>query len=322
MNTVRISYWELTGKTLSPDHFVNYWKFLKDNKMSPSASRCSPDGINFDSVDAGKRLVHLSVTLESEKKIETIIYGKGRPIILIPGLGLTAPIWIHQIEELSERFQIIIIHMPGHGLSEMTEDLSYRGMSGVIYEVMNLLQLPLPINIVGACIGGLAALNFSAHYPGCVSTLTLVGTIYDWETDVFTNDALTREKVKKIISFISAFNEKLTADFDALIKTSAMENSMLHVQSKNIDPYAYMQFVIDSIKNDYDVKEVVSKIKVPTLLLTGERDSVVDSRNSRDFHMHISNSEYASIKGAGHYPYVTHFAEFNKKIGDFICRHQ
>jgi pimeloyl-ACP methyl ester carboxylesterase len=91
----------------------------------------------------------------------------------------------------------------------------------------------------------------------------------------------------------------------------------LQEKSKSIDPFAYLQYVLDISKND-NIKDILADLSCPVLLIAGENDSVVDKRNSMRMSRIIKNSEYIAIPGAGHFSYVTHYKEFNRHVIDFM----
>jgi pimeloyl-ACP methyl ester carboxylesterase len=317
-----IALLSLNETDFSTDEFIEYWQNKKENKHLNKSITCKEELMKLLNKS---NIKHLFVTLASGKRIEVFICGKGEPVLLVPGLGLTAPIWINQITELSLQYQVIVIHKPGHGLSETTNDLTYIGVSKVFFEVLNILGIKQPINIVGACIGGILGLALASTFPNCVGTLTVVGAMLEWKLDNISEGSFDGNKVKSLVSFLNEFDKRLDIDFDNSIKelvnsgckTDYNEKiQKLKVKSKNIDPYSYMQFVMDFMKGS-KITDFINNVKCPTLLLVGDKDSAVDTNESRKLCKIIKNAEYSEIKGAAHYPYVTHPNLFNSRIKGF-----
>lgn len=200
---------ELTGQNMSLDRLGTYWLVNKGKKpLLYKDNYCGR-------LDEDDSLKHIGIALSSGKEIEAIIYGKGETLLLIPGLGMTAPIWFSQLEELSRDYQVVVVHQPGHGFSETTDDLSYRGLSMVINEVLDQLNIKKPIHLVGACFGSLIAINYAILFPERLSSLILTGTIVRWDANVFNDSPLNRERIKSIVGFLNSFDKNLKEDYTA-----------------------------------------------------------------------------------------------------------
>jgi pimeloyl-ACP methyl ester carboxylesterase len=317
----RIEMLDLSKQEPTSEKFLNYWhehKYCLRNQEISIAE--------FYHLKVQRQLKHMLVTLSGGDKMEVIIYGCGKPILFISGLGITAPIWINQIDELSINYQIIIVHMPGHGLSESTVNLTYFGICSVLHELISFLFGMEKVAIVATCIGGSIAINFTALFPECVSKLILVGAILEWDTKIFSDLTRGRKWVKEVISYLDIFSTKLAADFNTyiqkkerkyLLKYEPFDLSNLHENSKCMDPFTYVSYFL-SLSKDNDLRAQVRKIAVPTLLIAGEEDSVVDINNTRIIHEMVSGSNYFKISNTGHFPYVTHDSLFNQKVKQFL----
>ncbi len=158
------------------------------------------------------------VEVEDNTKIEVSIKGKGEPILIIPGLAVTTVISSYQFIELSSKYQVIGINLPGHGRSDGTEDLSFKGISEILIKVLDKLEVHQQLHVVGGSYGGIIAQNIALEYPGRVKTLTLIGSI----------TATKFEGVAQVFSF----TEAVTKDFEA-VKRNARSSDVI----QNIDYY-------------------------------------------------------------------------------------
>jgi len=66
-----------------------------------------------------------------------------------------------------------------------------------------------------------------------------------------------------------------------------------------------------------DLRENLSKVKIPTLILHGDSDGIIPSCCSQFLHKHLPNSLLHIIKGAGHGLIITHAQQVAKQIGRF-----
>ena len=67
-----------------------------------------------------------------------------------------------------------------------------------------------------------------------------------------------------------------------------------------------------------DTTDILSKIEVPCLILTGSEDIVVSKEKSLFLYDTIKNALHIEIKGVGHAPYCENALEFNEKISSFL----
>ncbi len=70
----------------------------------------------------------------------------------------------------------------------------------------------------------------------------------------------------------------------------------------------------------YDGREALKQLRVPTLLVAGECDSVGRPDGMRNAASLVPESEFAVIEGAGHYGWAERQPEFNRVLLDFIAR--
>ena len=72
---------------------------------------------------------------------------------------------------------------------------------------------------------------------------------------------------------------------------------------------------------DADLRAVLPRITVPTLLVWGELDARSPSRVAHEFARAIPHAELVVIPGAGHMSNLERPAEFNAAVRDFCRRH-
>ena len=69
-----------------------------------------------------------------------------------------------------------------------------------------------------------------------------------------------------------------------------------------------------------DSTAILSTIKVPTLVVVGEEDTLTPPQFSIDMHAAISRSELVRIPGGGHMANLEQPAAFNAALGAFLSR--
>jgi len=99
-------------------------------------------------------------------------YGMGIPLVMLHGFTGSAQTWHPFINPLSDKSQLLLIDLPGHGKSVAME--SYT-MPFAAQAVATLIQQECdpPIHLLGYSMGGRLALYIAIHYPHLISRLIL-----------------------------------------------------------------------------------------------------------------------------------------------------
>jgi polyketide synthase PksN len=251
------------------------------------------------------------VEVEDNTKIEVSIKGTGEPILIIPGLAVTTVISSYQFIELSSEYQVIGINLPGHGRSDGTEDLSFKGISEILIKVLDKLDIHQPLHIVGGSYGGIIAQNIALEYPERVKTLTLIGSI----------TATKFEGVAQVFSF----TEAVSKDFEA-VKRNARSSDVIQNIDYYFELYKHSQSTnspvllkyLELMKVRMTTREVLEQIKVPTLIIVGAVDTVVETEESKLIHSKVRDSRYIEIADGGHFIHLTHHEMVSNTIREFL----
>ena len=91
------------------------------------------------------------------------VHGRGKALVLLHGWGFDSQIW-HSIQpELSNRYQLYLVDLPGFGLSPSVDWENFKSIL--------LKQLPAHFAIAGWSMGGLFATRLAIEAPCRVSHL-------------------------------------------------------------------------------------------------------------------------------------------------------
>src|SRR2546423_1178149 len=99
--------------------------------------------------------------------------GGGPTVVLVHGLGSDATRWLGVARDLARDHRVVLVELPGHGLSPMVSPFSLEqatlSLDRAIAE-----QSREPVVLVGHSVGGLVATEEALHAPGRVRSLVLV----------------------------------------------------------------------------------------------------------------------------------------------------
>ncbi|MGI5426185.1 alpha/beta fold hydrolase [Streptomyces sp. CA-179760] len=100
--------------------------------------------------------------------------GRGRPLVLCPGLNCTQADLHELIELLRRDHEVVAFDLRGHGLSSAAERYSFEAFLGDLRAVMRELKLPSAPLLVGYSLGADLAVHYAAECPDTVAGLVLI----------------------------------------------------------------------------------------------------------------------------------------------------
>ena len=167
-------------------------------------------------------------------------------------------------------------------------------------------------HLVGLSMGGRIARNVALRWPERLQSLTLVSTSPGFdampaeEVKCFVTERKTRspENVKKLLGS-RARPEAFAALWESV--TSVREDS-------------YRKTLEASVAQDRGAP--IENIRVPTLVVSGDEDTVYPPDMARDVARRIPGAELVMIKGAGHLVNLERPGRFNEVVMDFIARQE
>lgn len=106
--------------------------------------------------------------------------GSGPPVVLLHGNPDSSLLWQATIEAMAPRFHCIAPDLPGYGLSTATEDFDYslEGQADFVDELMRMLGIREPVNLVGHDFGAIFCMAWMARHPRKVRRLALSNTAF------------------------------------------------------------------------------------------------------------------------------------------------
>ncbi|MFS0559569.1 2-succinyl-6-hydroxy-2,4-cyclohexadiene-1-carboxylate synthase [Terribacillus sp. 179-K 1B1 HS] len=101
-------------------------------------------------------------------------YGRGHDetLLLFHGFTGTHQTWLPFLDAWAEKHHVIALDMPGHGQSDIQENLTMDRFTDEIAAFLDKLGIQR-VKLLGYSMGGRAALTFACRYPGKVSELLL-----------------------------------------------------------------------------------------------------------------------------------------------------
>lgn len=248
--------------------------------------------------------------------------GSGAPLVILPGWGVSHRWFKEQFTaEMTSRFRVICYDPRGQGDSEKTERGQRMGrMAADLAEV--IASVGEPVHVLAWSGGGSTVLQYVELFgTGSLRSLVLVGAgprlmkEPDWELG-FLELADAKNWVDLIRDDVNAAMRSLAPQFFAgdpaeeLVEWAIADMVRCH-------PAGASRASWDFLNADY--RDVLDRIDVPTLVVSGDQDVSVPAGNAPYLHEHISGSRLAVIEDAAHCPFLEQPRAFNAAVIDFLA---
>lgn len=245
--------------------------------------------------------------------------GKGKPLLMIPGLGAGNWLWQRNVHGLVKHFELIMPELRGSGRSEKPDHFYSIGLFAKdMLEVLDSFMLSR-VHVLGASMGGFIAQHLAAKWPERVDKLVLVSTSMggqcqegpDGETlsrIIRPRGRTRRERLED--AYPLNFTEEYLARHSAEIERITAWRDQ-HPQPE----FAYYRQLLAG--NAYSAHRDVAAIAAPTLICAGKDDSIVPPMNAHRLRERISNSKLLLFEGK-HLFFVEHGQKFNEAVVEFL----
>lgn len=233
--------------------------------------------------------------------VHSVEYGAGDEcVVLLHGLSGSSRWWLRNVDELAEAYRVVIPDLVGFGRSArpparlpgipaaaklLTEWIEARGMTRA--------------HLVGHSMGGQVAVHLAVASPERVDRLVLVDAA-----------GIPRPlSPRALLSF--------AADISPLWRWG--DPRFLPVIARDAltaGPRTLMRSIAHIVRDD--VRPLLPSVSAPTLIVWGERDSLIPLSHAWEMREGIPDARLAVLRGACHNPMVDRPADFNRLLLRFL----
>lgn len=243
------------------------------------------------------------------------IWGEGPPLVLLPGLAggmqLVGPL----ARELSRHFQVISYQLRGEddcfalrrrfGIADLVEDLR---------EILDWFGLEQP-TVMGVSFGGLVGLELALRRPGRIQSLVLQGVGARFERSLVQQVAglvLARYPLPADSPF---FNQFFNLFFGSRQQPGPLFDFVTRQCWQTDQGVMAHRF---QMVEQVDFHDRLARLRVPTLLMAGDRDTLVSANGIKEVARQIPHSVAVQLPGCGHLAFVTHPERVAAEVRAFL----
>jgi len=235
-------------------------------------------------------------------------------LVMVNSLGTNLHMWDPQVAALSQRLRIVRHDCRGLGASEgASEDGTIEQLGGDLLALFDTLQIERA-HICGLSLGGLIALWFVAQYPERVSSAIFANTAARIGSGEIWNARIAAVRAGGMAAVRDAtlgrfFSESFRQQEPEIVR-------LIGEMVVATNPVGYIGACI--ALRDADLRTMVKKIRVPSLILAGELDESTPPSQAQELHAAIAGSQLVIFPKVAHLSNVELFEKFNQALQNFL----
>lgn len=244
--------------------------------------------------------------------------GSGPELLLLHGGIVDNRMWNKQIEDLSDDFDVIAWDAPGHGGSSdpPEEGFSLYDYTKCLADFIEKLELKKP-HLLGLSFGSGLALAFYSYFPQIPRSLVLASAYAGWAGSL--PPEVVEERMEKAYEQSWLPPEQVfQAWLPTLFSDDVSEEVVKELKRLFYDFHPAGMRAVLNVFGRVDLSPVLPTIKVPVLLLYGEKDKRSPLKVGQEMLDKIPGAKMVVIPGVGHVCNLEAPEAFNKEVRNFL----
>jgi pimeloyl-[acyl-carrier protein] methyl ester esterase len=255
-------------------------------------------------------------------RLHVEIRGEGPDLVLLHGWALHGGMWGPWLDDLAGQARLHLLDLPGHGRSPWSEGI--RDLGGLAHAVFP--HVPPGAALLGWSLGGMVALELARRHARHVRALVLIATTPKFLASPGWEHAMRPD-------VLEAFTQGLAGDYRGTVQNflalqtrgdERARETLRLLRSKlashgEPDPRA-LAAGLDILRGS-DLRDVLPRIALPTLVIAGDHDRLTPPAAGRELAAALPAARFRLIERSGHAPFLSHPGEVLADVGGFLSRH-
>ena len=252
---------------------------------------------------------------------ETIDNQKEEWVVFVHGIGGSTRTWEKQIDAFSERYNLLLLDLPGHGLNadNVVHRVDSNELHASIRETLDFLQIE-SAHFVGLSLGTIVIANFAVCYPDYVKTIILGGSSLKL-SGIYKGAVILANKIKRIVPY-----EFLYKFFAWFMMPKKRHKKSRHIFLREVvklhkeTMFAWIEYIQFTLHPEH----ILAKLDVlgkKILMISGDEDhcfiadAIVLARK-------MKHTEIKIIEKCGHICSIEKWSVFNRLALEYLslCR--
>ena len=244
--------------------------------------------------------------------------GEGPALVLLHGgFGISSSMWRRQLDGLSDEFTVVAWDMPGCGRSsDPPEGFGASDYADCLAAFIDALGLGRP-HVLGLSFGAVLALELYRWHPTVPRTLVLASAYAGWVGSLPAE--MVEQRLQRALREADLPHEQWVRGYIPGFFTEAAPAELIEevvVMMSQPHPAGLKAMALAFGKAD--LRDILPRIDVPTLLLYGDKDIRSPLSVAEDLHAKIPTSRLVVMPGVGHVSNMEAAERFNAEVRGFL----
>jgi len=226
--------------------------------------------------------------------------------------------WRRQLDGLSDEFMVVAWDMPGCGRSsDPPKHFRTRDYAECLAAFIEGLGLEQP-HLLGLSFASGLALEFYRWYPTIPATLILASAYAGWAGSL--PPEVVEQRRHQILRLLDLPPHQFAREWIPTLLTKQAPVDLLEELTMILSDFrpSGQRALIRAGFTEHDVRDVLPRIAVPTLLLYGDEDVRSPLSVAEDMNAGIRGSRLVVIPGVGHLIDMEAPEQFNTEVRSFL----
>jgi pimeloyl-ACP methyl ester carboxylesterase len=249
------------------------------------------------------------------------MFGKGQPLLLIPGFSMTMDMWDPIVlDKLSSNHIIIIFDNRGIGNTTAGSNKTPSSIQQFANDTANLIDalgIKKPVDILGLSMGGLIAQEAVLLHPEKVNRLIIFASSCGGK------ESLPPQVSPGVMTSMISGNASADTFLSTLFPKEWIREHTDYIQKNFVFPMGKVSK--ESLQRQFEATSKwggtcnkLSTITKPTLVITGTEDITSPPANSLRIAEKIPGAWFVQIKGGGHGLMFQYPQQFSSVLETFL----
>jgi pimeloyl-ACP methyl ester carboxylesterase len=242
--------------------------------------------------------------------------GEGRSIVFLHGLGWDHALWTSGLSRYGRSYRVIAADSRGHGATDKPAGPYYLAQFKADWlGLLDALSVPVAC-LIGLSQGAMVAMLLAIEEPSRVGALVLVST-------ACRSDRARRAEMEARITSARRDGPVAAA---RLAAASIFGPAFVAEHAANVEEFvkrrasADQEPLFEAMRAgfDFDFRESLATLRVPTLVMSGHDDRLTPPGVVREVADHIAGARFESVESAGHMVPVEQPEVFHRCVDTFL----
>jgi pimeloyl-ACP methyl ester carboxylesterase len=243
-------------------------------------------------------------------------WGDGPPLVIIPGLAGGYELLGPLAKLLAQDHRIISYQLRGEdNCFALRRPFTREDLVKDLAEFLDCMGLESP-SLMGVSFGGVLAMEFAARHPYRLKDLIIQGAGSRFERGLLQTVAstvLARLPLPSDNPFVNQFFNLL---FGGAIKKDALYDFVIRQIWQTDQSMMAYRF---QLAETFNIVDRLPRIRVPTLILAGDKDVLVTTRSLNELVQGIGNAQLKRLPRSGHLAFVTNPGLVAHQVREFLA---